>query len=197
MNRTQVFELVLQALETEKGGVQIYETALRCAINEDLKKEWTEYLEQTRNHAEVVLRVCEALGLDPDQETPGRLVVRHIGAALVQAMESALDAGGQDAAQLVATECVVQAETKDHLNWELISQVARTLKGAEGKALKDAYEDVEEQEDEHLYHTTGWCRELWIESLGMPAVLPPPEEEKDVKTAIGAARAKMARKELL
>jgi hypothetical protein len=27
----------------------------------------------------------------------------------------------------------------------------------------------------------------------MPAVLPPPEEEEDVKTAIGAARAKMAR----
>ena len=27
----------------------------------------------------------------------------------------------------------------------------------------------------------------------MPAVLPPPEEAKDVKTAIGAARAKMAR----
>jgi hypothetical protein len=28
----------------------------------------------------------------------------------------------------------------------------------------------------------------------MPAVLPPPEEKKDVKTAIGAARAKNARK---
>jgi hypothetical protein len=27
----------------------------------------------------------------------------------------------------------------------------------------------------------------------MPAVLPPPEEEKDVKTAIGAARAKQER----
>ena len=43
----------------------------------------------------------------------------------------------------------------------------------------------------------GWTRELWIESLGLPAVLPPPEEEKDVKTAIGAARAKIARKEML
>ena len=43
----------------------------------------------------------------------------------------------------------------------------------------------------------GWTRELWIESLGMPAVIPPPEEEKDVKTAIGAARAKAARKEML
>jgi hypothetical protein len=35
---------------------------------------------------------------------------------------------------------------------------------------------------------------LWIQSLGLPAVIPPPEEEKDVKTAIGAARAKQARK---
>ena len=33
--------------------------------------------------------------------------------------------------------------------------------------------------------------------LGLPAVLPPPEEEKDVKTAIGAARAKNARKAML
>ena len=30
----------------------------------------------------------------------------------------------------------------------------------------------------------------------MAAVLPPPEEKKDVKTAIGAARAKQARKEM-
>jgi hypothetical protein len=62
--------------------------------------------------------------------------------------------------------------------------------------LKEALEQVEEEEDEHLYHTTGWSRE-WIQSLGLPAVIPPPEEEKDVKTAIGAARAKQARKEML
>ena len=31
------------------------------------------------------------------------------------------------------------------------------------------------------------------QSLGMPAVLPPPEEEKEVKTAIGSARAKQER----
>jgi hypothetical protein len=31
----------------------------------------------------------------------------------------------------------------------------------------------------------------------MPAVLPPPEEEKDVKTAIGAARAQHARANML
>jgi hypothetical protein len=56
---------------------------------------------------------------------------------------------------------------------------------------------VEDEEDEHLYHTAGWTRELWIDSLGLPAVLPPPEEEKDVKTAIGAARAKQRRTEMI
>ena len=83
------------------------------------------------------------------------------------------------------------------LNWELIHHVAEKATGKDREALKAAYEQVEEQEDEHLYHTTGWCRELWLESLGLPAVLPPPEEEKEVKTAIGAARAKMARKKML
>ena len=115
------------------------------------------------------------------------------GAALVGAMELALKSGDLAAAQIVAAECVVDAETKDHQNWELIGQVGKNMKGAEGAALTEAYEEVEDEEDEHLYHTTGWCRELWIESLGMPAQLPPPEEEKDVKTAIGAARAKQDR----
>jgi hypothetical protein len=69
-------------------------------------------------------------------------------------MEMALSARKPEAAQLVATECVLEAETKDHLNWELIGQLAKKIKGAEGKALKEAHEKVEEEEDEHLYHTT-------------------------------------------
>ena len=198
MNTDQLHELLYQALETEQGGILVYQNALRCALNAELKKEWEEYLEQTRRHVQVVLNVIETLGLDPEQETPGRQVVRHIGESLVEAMEMALDsAPNGEAAELVACECVVLAETKDHLNWELIHEVADKIKGQSREALQAAYEEVEEQEDEHLYHTTGWGRELWIKSLGMPAVLPPPEEEKEVKTAIGAARAKMARKESL
>ena len=51
--------------------------------------------------------------------------------------------------------------------------------------VKEAFGEVEEQEDEHLYPSTGWGRELWIASLGLPAVLPPPEEEKgDANTCV-------------
>jgi rubrerythrin len=197
MQQQQLVELLYQALETEQGGVKVYETALQCALNKDLQGEWEKYLDETRNHVQIVLRLMGEMGLDPMQETPGRQVVRHKGQALVQSMEMALDAGSPDAAELVAAECVVEAETKDHQNWELIGLVAKKLKGTEGKALKEAYAEVEDEEDEHLYHTMGWARELWIQSLGMPAVLPPPEEEKSVKTAIGAARAKLARDKLL
>jgi hypothetical protein len=189
----QFNELLLQSLETEMGGVQVYQTALKCAINKDLKKEWKEYLDQTKRHVEVMQELFDKFGLDPDQVTPGRKVVRHIGESLVTAMEMAMNNGKPEAAELVACECVVLAETKDHANWQLLAQCAEKAKGEEGKALKDACEEVEVQEDEHLYHSQGWSRELWIASLGMKAVLPPPEEKKDVKTAIGAARAQQAR----
>jgi hypothetical protein len=197
MEKEQLHGLLYQALETEQGGIKIYTKALECAQNGDLKKEWEEYLEQTRNHERIVLETFEKLGLDPVVEVPGRKVVRHIGQSLVKAMDMALAEGTPEEAELVAAECVVLAETKDHLNWELIGECGKKLKGDDGKALRDACEEVEEEEDEHLYHTTGWTRELWIQALGMPAVLPPPEEEKEVKTAIGAARAKQSRKEML
>lgn len=197
MEENKLRDLLYQALETELGGVEVYTKALGCVVNTELKEEWEKYLEQTQRHVEIVQEVMTEFGFDPKAETPGRQVVRHIGKSLVKAMEMALSAGDPGAAQIVAAECVVLAETKDHLNWELIRESAKTLKGESGKALKAAHEEVEEQEDEHLYHTQGWARELWIETLGMRAVLPPPEEEKDVKTAIGAARAKQARSEML
>jgi rubrerythrin len=196
MKKEQLYELIYQALETELGGVQVYTTALRCVQNEDLKEEWEEYLEQTQNHVRIVQEMMNTLGLDPQKETPGRKVVRHIGESLVQAMEMALKAGEPGAAQLVAAESIVLAETKDHSNWQLIGEAAKKLSGAEAKALKEAHDEVEDEEDEHLYHTAGWTRELWIDSLGMKAVLPPPEEVKDVKTAIGAARAQHARSKM-
>jgi hypothetical protein len=196
MEQKQLEELLYQALETERGGISVYEAALGCALNEDLQEEWEKYLDQTRNHEVVMLRVLEAFALDAETMTPGREILRRKAETLVMSMKSALEAD-PNAAQLVAAECVVEAETKDHMNWELIGEVAKKLTGEEAKVLKEAHGEVEEEEDQHLYHTMGWTRELWLESLGLPAVLPPPEEEKNVKTAIGAARAKQARKEML
>jgi hypothetical protein len=196
-DEAQVTELILQALETERGGIQIYSAAVAAAVNKDLRKEWSKYLDETRKHEQILTQVCEQLGLSPEEPSPGRDVVAHHGASLVKAIEMAVANGDPDAAQLVAAECVVLAETKDHLNWELIGEVVKQGPKEMAAILKPAYEEVEKEEDHHLYHTKGWCRELWIESLGFPAVLPPPEEVKKVETAIGASRAEQARTEML
>jgi hypothetical protein len=133
--------------------------------------------------------LCKSLGIDARRETPGRKVVRHLGASLVEAMKMAQAGGDPAAAEIVACECVVIAETKDHANWTLLGKCAEALDGPKGEALKAAYEEIEDQEDEHFYHSRGYCRELWVKSLGLPAVLPPPEEKQKVRTAMGAARA--------
>jgi ferritin-like metal-binding protein YciE len=197
IEKSQLHELLYQALETELGGVKVYRTALGCALNEELRAEWEGYLEETENHCDILLKVFSELGLDPDASTPGRAVVAHIGESLVKAMEMAKAEGSPEDAQLVAGECVVHAETKDHLNWSLIGLLCEKGAGSELKILKEAFDQVEEEENHHLFHSTGWTRELWIESLGLPAVLPPPEEVKHVETPIGASRAAQARDTML
>ncbi|HZS70112.1 MAG TPA: hypothetical protein VFA72_23635 [Burkholderiales bacterium] len=193
MEMEMVKELLLQSLEHEQGGVKIYETALKCAQNEELKEEWQRYHQETEHHVQVLHDVLSQMQLDPQEQTPGRKIVHDMGASFVAAMEAALGAGDPGMAECVAAECVVLAEEKDHSNWQLIGEVAKKMTGAEAKALKAAYQEVEDQEDEHYYHSKGWLRELSMQSLGMKAVLPPPEEKKHVKTAIGQARAEQSR----
>jgi len=197
MKASQVNELLYQALETEIGGQQVYREAVKCAAQEELREEWEKYLAETTEHERILRDTFGKIGLDAKVETPGRRVVREKAAGLVAAMRKARMDGGEVAGQLCAAESVVEAETKDHQNWELIGRLADASKGTLASALRAAYEQVEEQEDEHLYHTMGWARELWLQALGLPAVIPPPEEAKKVKTAIGAARAEQAREAML
>ena len=197
LNTKQLKELVLQMIETELGGEQIYRTALTCAINDDLKKEWEGYLQETLKHQELAIAVAKHLDLDPNMFSAGREVVKHLGNSYVEAMTMAQKKGSPEAAQLVACECVVLAETKDQTNWELFGKAIESLTAKDKRFFKEIFEQVEQQEDHHLFHTKGWCRELWIESLGLPAVLPPPEEVKQVETEIGASRAKQQREQYL
>ncbi len=155
MKDAQIVELLLQALETETGGTEIYKTAVKCATNEDLKEEFNKYLDQTRHHVEVVEALLTEFGLDPKAASPGPDVVPHIASSLVVAMETALAKGPPEAAQVVAAECVTLAETKDYLNWELVGEIAGKMKGERAKALKAAFEEQEEDNDERSRHSAG------------------------------------------
>jgi hypothetical protein len=49
MNDKQVNDLILQSLEHEMGGVKVYEKAIECASNPDLREEWEKYLSRRAN----------------------------------------------------------------------------------------------------------------------------------------------------
>jgi hypothetical protein len=193
MDSAQLNELLFQAMETELGGEQIYVAAVEAAANDEVREEWEKYLEETRNHQTVLQGVFEVAGLDVEAESPGRAILREKAATLVKAIKTAQQTMPDTGAQLVAAECIVEAESKDHQNWVLIGEVAKHATGDLKGALQDAYDEVYEQEGEHLFHTMGWARELWLESLGLPAAIPPPEEEQHTKTQVGAGRAAKAR----
>lgn len=177
MDTVQLKEHLLQSLVHERGGTLVYRTALECALNDDLRGEWEKFLEQTQNHVVILSELCVKMGWDPGEMTPGCKVIQHNGLALVRAMEMAQAEGDEQAAQLVACDSVLLAETKDHANWEILCECARSADGTEGEALKTACEQVEDEEDEHLQHTQGWARALRLQALGLEAVLPPPETQ--------------------
>jgi len=162
----QTKDLLYQALETEMGGVEVYRVALLCARRDELKEEWTRFLGQTERHVSIVREVFERLGLDPQATTPGRQIVRDKARGLVSAMQRALKDAPQ-AAQIVAAECVVDAETKDRSNWELLAALSDKASGDARMALVDACEQVAQEEDEHLSSARAWSRQLWSEAIGV------------------------------
>ena len=109
MNNREDLSQIYEAWESNRRGVLVCETALRCVINEDLREELTEYLTRMRHREQMLRGVFEELQLDPDEQTPRTTAVRHNGLTLVMAMERALSDGDPVTAQLVAVECVVEA----------------------------------------------------------------------------------------
>lgn len=141
-----VKELLLQSLEHGRGGVLVYRSARQCAVNERLCAEFDAYLAQTENHVAVLTRVCEELGLDPDETTQGCEVVRAADRALVQAISRARAEGDPVVAERVACYSVVLSETRDHANWELIAACGEELEGEVGDVLREAYEEIDDED---------------------------------------------------
>ena len=77
------------------GGQLIYRQAIECAVNDDVREEWTKYLEETEDHERILRETFERIGLGAEVETPGRMIVRSKAEALEQGGSAGLrDANG-------------------------------------------------------------------------------------------------------
>lgn len=194
MEEEQVKELLLQSLEHERGSVDIYQTAIKCALRDDLKNEWQRCISHTRERELLLTDVCRRLSINPEQMTCGREVSKYLGEALTSAMQMAHESGELQTAQLVACECVTHAATTTHSNWQLLAQCARNSAEDDRHVLSTAVGQVEDEVHEHYDRAHGWQRELRLQSLGIAAVLPPPPPEREgLTTGRGAGQPEQRR----
>ena len=142
MTDVNVEDLLIEALETERGEVQIYETASKCAENEDLRSEWRHQAGVAARHAVVLEKAIDAAGLDADRTTTASSVVHYVEATLVRAMEMALESAPAETAELVAVECVSFAEARDRLNWERLEDSWKEFDGDIARTLEELSTEV-------------------------------------------------------
>ena len=77
MKQSQMKELLLQSLEHERGGIHVYETAMKCVVNKGLAKEFGKYLDQTREHERILMQVQRLVGPRVDADGAGSRVYRR------------------------------------------------------------------------------------------------------------------------
>lgn len=196
MRQSNVDDFLLQALETETGGVRVYEAAIRCAHDAGMRKQWTNHRSESEQHARIYAQLVEKLGLDSSSKNPGRAIVQQANDALVALIESARQTTDADTAQIVAAECVAHVETKCNVNWELVGDLGKKTRTDYASALRKAYEQVVEQKNAHLYHARGWVRDLWIRRLGLTANPSSAREQQDAKPADSPQRERDLRSDL-
>lgn len=164
-------ELLCQALEAALGSIQVRRTAQACASDERLLEEWEQQRKRHELRARVLRHALEELGLDADEEVPGRLSIRHIFQSLVRAMQMALVAGDPSSTQRVAAGCVLLVEAQDSLSWELIGQYAMKAEGRRAQTLGAAWDRTQDDEESCQSVSLDRLRELWLDELGLSTVV--------------------------
>jgi hypothetical protein len=93
--------------------------------------------------------------------------------------------------ELVACQSVMLDETKHPCSWELPSRMAARALHERLGVLKGV---VEVDKEHHLHYPSGLSRESTTPALGLPAVLPPPDEGRQIESATRPARPGLARR---
>jgi len=153
-----------EMLAVEKGGVQLYDKALKDLEHSELEEKLNDFLRQTHRHVELCTAMLEAVGGYPDYKSPGAQAAEHKANGLISAQVPA------EMADLNNIENLVLAETKDHWNWEMLASIASKIGDPELKRkVTKAVTEVRRQEKTHL----DW-NERTLSKLAMESALHPP-----------------------
>jgi rubrerythrin len=163
--RDELMDKLSEFVTVERGGIKLYEAALKLVRNREVKDKFRVFHKQTVRHEEILTRIIEELGGKPGYKSMGAKLAEAKANALLKTMTSTTGKTPAEA-ELNAIENIVIAETKDHADWELLGHIAhRSEDSGLSQLLKPAVAEVEGQEDEHLHWTQKKLGELALAGL--------------------------------
>ena len=164
--RDELMDKLSEFLAVERGGIKLYEAALKHVHDREVKEKFHEFHQQTIRHEQILTNIIEKLGGKPSHKSAGAKIAEQKANALLKTMHETKGMS-RDEAELNAIENIVIAETKDHADWELLGHIAHRSEDSRlPQLLKPAVAEVEKQEDEHLHWTQKKMGELSLAALG-------------------------------
>jgi rubrerythrin len=118
----KLIEFLSQMLAVERGGVMLYEKALKELSEDDLRDDLEEFLEETRHHVELCEEMLEQAGGSSDQSSPAADAAESKAEGLVSVEVP------EEMADMNNIENLVLAETKDTWNWEMLAEISKKNK---------------------------------------------------------------------
>ena len=163
--RDELMDKLSEFLTVERGGIKLYEAALKRVQNREVKEKFHQFHQQTIRHEQILTHIIEKLGGKPAYKSAGAKLAEAKAKALLKTMTESKGMS-RDEAELNAIENIVIAETKDHADWELLGHIAHRSEDSRlADLLKPAVAEVEKQEDEHLHWTQQKLGELSLAGL--------------------------------
>jgi rubrerythrin len=161
LNSLFLADLLSAFLAHERCGVHLYRSAIAQTHNEAWRQRYQAFLGETEEHVRILESLVSQLGGDPMYVSPAARLDELQNAKL---MEPILLAGSFDSitSELAGLEAVLIAEQKCHANWSLLSRLVQGLADGESvRVLRQAVNQVESQEDEHVR----WALSTWQQTL--------------------------------
>ena len=169
MERQVLLDKLSEFLTVEQGGLQLYRVVASRSTDPAVKRRYEEFGQETAHHREVLARLIGRVGGDPNYISPTARLAQVKADKLLEA-SLVVDGLSQQEIEANDLENVLLAETKDHADWSLLSQLVQRVEEPDLKqALEQAVGEVESEEDEHL----NWARDT-LSELALRMVLEGP-----------------------
>jgi rubrerythrin len=151
LNGAFVSGLLSAMLTHERRGRHLYRSCEGRTNNPILQAKYKEFGAETERHVEILEQLIAGAGGNPSYVGAHARAVEGMDSNLLAStflLAGSVDIMTQEIAML---DAVFVAETIDHANWHALAELTSQLpEGALRDAFRQAVDEVEQQEDEHL-----------------------------------------------